>query len=151
VLAGSEVVAAASPRHSDRLRGLGAIDIIDSHAENWAQTTDRRFNAVLIAIDGTSEEAMKLVEDGGRLTSLTSDAPEPARGITTNNLYVVPDGAELARLAQLAAIGELSLEVSAVTVEEGPATEALVAAGRSRGVKFVIDFDSSSEQATSAA
>jgi NADPH:quinone reductase-like Zn-dependent oxidoreductase len=77
VLAGAQVVAAASTRHATRLRELGAIDIIDSHADNWAQTTDRRFDAVLVAADGTSEEAMKLIDDGGRLTSITSDAPDP--------------------------------------------------------------------------
>lgn len=150
-LAGAEVVAAAGVRHASRLRELGAIDIIDSHAEKWAQTTDRRFDAVLIAADGTSEEAMKLVDDGGRLTSLTSDAPEPSRGITTNNLYIRPDGVELGRLAALAAAGELSLEVSTVTPEQAPATEALVAAGRSRGVKYVIEFESPAESNGAAA
>jgi NADPH:quinone reductase-like Zn-dependent oxidoreductase len=140
VLGGAEVVAAASPRHSDRLRRLGAVDILDSHAENWAQTTDRRFDAVLIAAAGTAEEAMKLIDDGGRLTSLTSDAPEPTRGITTNDLYIVPDGADLERLAKLAAAGELSLDVTTVTAEQAPATEAVVSSGRSRGVKYVIDF-----------
>jgi NADPH:quinone reductase-like Zn-dependent oxidoreductase len=150
VLAGAEVVAAASPRHSDRLRELGAIDIIDSHADNWAQTTDRRFDAVVIAAGGASEEAMKLIEDGGRLTSLTSDAPEPARGITTNNLYVRPDGVELGRIAKLAAEGQLPLEVDSVSAEEAPATEALVAAGRSRGVKYVIDFGPTTESNSAA-
>jgi NADPH:quinone reductase-like Zn-dependent oxidoreductase len=150
VLAGAEVVAAASPRHSARLRELGAIDVIDSHAENWAQTTDRRFDAVVIAADGASEEAMKLIEDGGRLTSLTSDAPESTRGITTNNLYIRPDGVELGRIAKLAAEGQLSLEVSSVSAEQAPATEALVAAGRSRGVKYVIDFDSKTESNSAA-
>lgn len=140
VLAGAEVVAAASARHSDRLRALGAVDLVDSHAADWAQTTDRRFDAVLIAADGTSEEAMKLIVDGGRLTSLTSDAPQPSRGITTHDLYIVPDGADLERLAKLAAAGELSLDVTTVTPEQGPATEAIVASGRSRGVKYVIDF-----------
>lgn len=149
VLAGAEVVAAASPRHDDRLRKLGAVDVIDSHTANWAQTTDRRFEAVLIAADGTSEESMKLIDDGGRLTSLTSDAPAPTRGITTNNLYIVPDGADLGRIAKLAADGELPLDVTTVTPEQAPATEAIVATGRSRGVKFVIDF--SIQQGTSAA
>lgn len=150
VLAGAEVVAAASPRHSTRLRELGAIDIIDSHADNWAQTTDRRFDAVVIAAEGASEEAMKLIEDGGRLTSLTSDAPEPTRGITTNNLYIRPDGVELGRLAKLAAEGQLPLEVSSVSAEQAPATEALVTAGRSRGVKYVIDFGSKTESNSAA-
>lgn len=150
VLAGAEVVAAASPRHSTRLRELGAIDIIDSHADNWAQITDRRFDAVVIAAEGASEEAMKLIEDGGRLTSLTSDAPEPTRGITTNNLYVRPDGVELGRIAKLAAEGQLPLEVSSVSAEQAPATEALVAAGRSRGVKYVIDFGSKTESHSAA-
>ncbi|MFE4468085.1 alcohol dehydrogenase catalytic domain-containing protein [Leifsonia sp. NPDC056824] len=151
VLAGAEVVAAASPRHSDRLRKLGAVDIIDSHADDWARTTDRRFDAVLIAADGTSQEAMKLIDDGGRLTSLTSDAPEPTRGITTNNLYIVPDGADLERLAKLAAAGELTLDVTTVRAEQAPATEAIVATGRSRGVKYVIEFDTSTEAENSAA
>ena len=150
VLAGANVVAAAGARHSDRLRQLGAVDIIDSHANGWAETTDRRFDAVLIAIEGTSAEAMKLIDDGGRLTSLTSDAPDAARGITTNNLYVRPDGVDLGRLAKLAAEGELTLEVSTVSAEEAPATEALVAAGRSRGVKYVIDFRPAGERAVAA-
>jgi NADPH:quinone reductase-like Zn-dependent oxidoreductase len=142
VLAGAQVVAAASSRHAAKLRALGAEDIIDSHVDDWAQATDRRFDAVLIAADGTSEEAMKLIDDGGRLTSLTSDAPEPVRGITTANLYIRPDGPELGRLATLAAAGELPLDITSVTVEQAPAAEALVAAGQSRGVKFVIDFGS---------
>ncbi|WP_434316055.1 NADP-dependent oxidoreductase [Leifsonia sp. P73] len=149
VLAGADVVAAASPRHDDRLRKLGAVDVIDSHAENFAQTTDRKFEAVLIAADGTSEEAMKLLEDGGRLTSLTSDAPEASRGIRTNNLYIVPDGVDLERIAKLAADGELALEVTTIAPDDAPATEALVAEGRSRGAKFVIDF--STPQAQTAA
>jgi len=140
VLAGAEVVAAAAPRHNDRLRKLGAVDVIDSHAEDFAQTTDRRFEAVLIAADGPSVEAMKLIDDGGRLTSLTSDAPEPTRGITTNNLYIVPDGADLERLAKLAAAGELPLDVTTIAPDDAPATEALVAEGRGKGAKFVIDF-----------
>ncbi|GAA2056986.1 NADP-dependent oxidoreductase [Leifsonia soli] len=140
VLAGAEVVAAAAPRHNDLLRKLGAVDVIDSHAENFAQTTDRRFDAVLIAADGTSVEAMKLIDDGGRLTSLTSDAPEPTRGIATNNLYIVPDGHDLERIAKLAADGELPLDVTTITPDDAPATEELVANGRSKGAKFVIDF-----------
>ncbi|NEN07840.1 alcohol dehydrogenase catalytic domain-containing protein [Diaminobutyricibacter tongyongensis] len=140
VQAGASVVAAASPRHADRLRRLGAIDVIDSHMQGWAQTTERRFDAVLVAADGTASEAMSLLEDGGRLCSITSDAPEPARGITSNNLYIHPDGEELGKLAALAAAGKLSLEVSSVTIEQGSATAAIVAAGRSGGVKFVIDF-----------
>ncbi|NEN07797.1 alcohol dehydrogenase catalytic domain-containing protein [Diaminobutyricibacter tongyongensis] len=150
VLASAEVVAAASPRHSDRLRKLGAVDLIDSHAENWAQSTSRRFDAVLIAADGVSEEAMKLIDDGGRLTSLTSDAPEPTRGITANNLYIVPDGADLERLAKLAAAGELSLDVATVTADQGPATEAIVATGGSRGVKYVINFGTPTESKRTA-
>lgn len=151
VLAGAEVVAAASPRHGDKLRKLGAVDVIDSHADDWAQTTDRRFDAVLIAADGTSQEAMKLIDDGGRLTSLTSDAPEPTRGISTNNLYIVPDGADLERLAKLAAAGELTLDVMTVRADQAPATEAIVSTGRSRGVKYVIDFGSATGSENRAA
>lgn len=54
-----------------------------------------------------------------------------------------------ARLAALAAAGDLGLEVRSITVDEGPVTAGLVATGRSGGVKFVIEFVDASPEQTS--
>ena len=93
--AGATVVATAGPTHVDRLRGFGATEVIDSHTDGWARingrarnNTGHRFDAVLIAARGTAHAAMTLLHDGGRLCSITSDAPSPERGITTTNLCV---------------------------------------------------------------
>lgn len=141
VLAGTTVVAAAGPAHADRLRTLGAIDVIDSHLGHWAQSTNHRFDAALIAARGTASDAMSLLTDGGRLCSITSDAPPSERGITATDLYVRPDGEELARLAALTAAGVLTLRVRPVAVEHGAASAELVATGHSRGAKYVIEIE----------
>jgi NADPH:quinone reductase-like Zn-dependent oxidoreductase len=137
---GARVVAGAGRAHAERLRALGADDVIDTHVDGWAQQTDRRFDAVLIAATATSENAMGLLVDGGRLTSITSDAPPSVRGITTNDLYVQPDGRALSQLAILAAVGELSIDVQVTSIKNGIAIANEVAAGRSGGVKHVLEL-----------
>jgi NADPH:quinone reductase-like Zn-dependent oxidoreductase len=137
---GAEVVAGAGPARADQLRALGASEIIDTHVEGWARKTDRRFDAVLIAATGTAEDAIGLLVDGGRLTSITSDAPDPVRGITTSDLYVQPDGRALGGLAALAAGGELSLDVQTTSVNDAVTIADQVAAGRSGGAKYVLEL-----------
>jgi NADPH:quinone reductase-like Zn-dependent oxidoreductase len=137
---GAEVVAGAGPARADQLRALGASEIIDTHVEGWARKTDRRFDAVLIAATGTAEDAIGLLVDGGRLISITSDAPDPVRGITTSDLYVQPDGRALGGLAALAAGGELSLDVQTTSVNDAVTIADQVAAGRSGGVKYVLEL-----------
>ncbi|MGM7423095.1 NADP-dependent oxidoreductase [Cellulosimicrobium sp. CpK407] len=135
---GAEVVAGAGQSHADRLQKLGAVEVIDTHIDGWAQQTQRRFDAVLIAATGTAEDAIGLIVDGGRLTAITLDAPEPVRGITTNDLYVQPDGQALEQLAELVAAGDLEIEVQVVALHDGTSIADAVAAGRSGGVKHVL-------------
>jgi NADPH:quinone reductase-like Zn-dependent oxidoreductase len=137
---GAEVVAGAGLSHADRLRRLGALEIIDTHLDGWAQRTERRFDAVLIAATGTVEDAMTLIVDGGRLTAITLDSPEPVRGITTKDLYVQPDGRALGQLAALAAAGDLEIDVRTTPLKEGIPVADAVAAGRSGGVKHVLEL-----------
>ena len=137
---GAEVVAGAGPAHADQLRAFGADEVIDTHVGGWAQTTGRRFDAVFIAATGTAEDAITLVVDGGRLTSITSDAPDSVRGITTSDLYVQPDGPVLGELARLAAAGDLVLDVRSTPARDGIAIADQVANGRSGGVKHVLAF-----------
>jgi NADPH:quinone reductase-like Zn-dependent oxidoreductase len=137
---GAEVVAGAGPARADQLRALGAREIIDTHVEGWAGKTDRRFDAVMIAATGTAEDAIGLLVDGGRLTSITSDAPDPVRGITTSDLYVQAGGPALGELAALAAGGELSLDVQTTSINDAVTIVDRVAAGRSGGVKYVLEL-----------
>ena len=139
-LRGADIVAGAGPARADQLRALGASEVIDTHTDGWAQKSDRRFDAVLIAATGTAENAIGLLTDGGRLTSITSDAPDPIRGITTSDLYVQPDGRALGELAALAASGELRLDVQTTPIKDGAAIADQVAGGRSGGVKYVLEF-----------
>jgi len=137
---GAEVVAGAGPAHAERLRALGADTVIDTHVAGWADREDRRFDAALIAASGTSQDAIGLVVDGGRLTSITLDAPETERSITSVDLYVQPDAGALRRLAELAATGELVMGVESIPIREGIDVANRVGEGRSGGVKHVLEI-----------
>ncbi|MDX3757993.1 NADP-dependent oxidoreductase [Streptomyces sp. AK02-04a] len=136
--AGVEVTATASPSAEKRLRSLGAAEVIDYHDPAWPVGAQGRFDAALIAAAGTAATALPLIRDGGQLCSLTSDAPNPERGITSTNLYVRPDPAQLARLTTDLAQGLLRLTPEPLPLMEGPAAFARAAAGRTAGRKLVL-------------
>lgn len=136
--AGVEVTATASPSAEDRLRGLGAAEVIDYHDPAWSAHTQGGFDAALIAASGTAVMALPLVRDGGRLCSVTSDAPEPERGITSTDLYVRPDAAQLTRLTADLAQGLLRLVPEPLALREGPTALERVTAGRTAGRKLVL-------------
>ncbi|MFB8183236.1 zinc-binding dehydrogenase [Streptomyces sp. NPDC055966] len=78
------------------------------------------------------------MRDGGRLCSLTSDAPAEERGITSWDLYVEPNAAQLVQLAERAAAGTLKLAPELLPLSEGPAAFARVVTGRAGGKKIVL-------------
>jgi len=135
---GVEVTATASAAATDRLRGLGAAQVVDYHNPNWPDQVHGGFDGALIAANGTATTALPLVRDGGWLCSLTSDAPPPQRAITSTNLYVRPDAAQLARLADQLGEGTLHLTPEPFPLREGPAAFTRVAAGRAGGRKIVL-------------
>jgi len=135
---GVEVTATASASASDRLRGLGVAQVVDYHDPNWPDQVRGRFDGALTAAVGTAATALPLVRDGGRLCSLNSEAPAPQRGITSTNLYVRPDAAQLARLAEQLDEGTLHLVPEPVPLRDGPAAFTRVAAGRTGGRKIVL-------------
>ncbi len=135
---GATVVATAAARHADRLRSLGAEQVVDSHAGDWAAGVEPGFDAVLVAVTGTADQAVGLLRDGGSLCSITSDAPAGERGITSTDLYVRPDAGQLARLAADAAEGRLVLETRAVPLEAAvPFAQQVIARG-SGSPKYVL-------------
>jgi NADPH:quinone reductase-like Zn-dependent oxidoreductase len=138
VAMGVEVTATASASAADRVRGLGAVEVVDYHDPNWAGQARGGFDGALIAAIGTAAAALPLVRDGGRLCSLTSDAPPEERGITSTDLYVRPDAAQLARLAEQLGEGTLRQAPEPLPLREGPAAFTRVAAGGAGGRKIVL-------------
>ena len=135
---GATVIATAAARHADRLRALGAEQIVDSHAVDWAAHLTRGFDAVLVTAMGTAAAAMRVLRDGGRLCSITSDAPAGERNIVSTNLYVRPDAGQLRRLAVEAAEGRLTLDTRAVRLEDAPPIAQQVTTSGSGTTKYVL-------------
>ncbi|MFF4733743.1 zinc-binding dehydrogenase [Streptomyces mirabilis] len=135
---GIEVTATASAAAAERLLGLGAMEVVDYHDPNWSAKVRGGFDAALIIAAGTADAALPLVQDGGRLCSLTSDAPQEERGITSWDLYIEPNAAQLAQLAEQAAAGTLKLAPEPLPLSEGPAAFTRVVTGRAGGKKIVL-------------
>ncbi|MGI5518097.1 NADP-dependent oxidoreductase [Streptomyces sp. CA-106131] len=135
---GIEVTATASAGAAERLRGLGATEVVDYHDPNWSAKVRGGFDAALIIATGTADAALPLLRDGGRLCSVTSDAPPEERGITSWNLYVEPNAAQLAQLAEQVAAGALKLAPEPLPLSEGPAAFARVVTGQAGGKKIVL-------------
>jgi hypothetical protein len=66
-------------------------------------------HAAANAVRSGSADVVRTVRDGGRLATITADLPVARRNITMPAIQVVPDGARLGQLAQLAAQGALSI------------------------------------------
>ncbi|MDW6057160.1 NADP-dependent oxidoreductase [Streptomyces sp. FXJ1.4098] len=135
---GIEVTATASAAAAERLLGLGAMEVVDYHDPNWPAKVRGGFDAALTIATSTADAALPLLRDGGRLCSLTSDAPPEERGITSWDLYVEPNAAQLVQLAEQAAEGTLKLAPEPLPLSEGPAAFARVVTGRAGGKKIVL-------------
>ncbi|MCZ0991622.1 zinc-binding dehydrogenase [Streptomyces diastatochromogenes] len=135
---GIAVTATASAAAAERLLGLGAMEVVDYHDPNWSAKVRGGFDAALIIATSTADAALPLVRDGGRLCSLTSDAPPEERGITSWDLYVEPNATQLVQLAEQAAAGTLKLAPEPLPLSEGPAAFARVVTGRAGGKKIVL-------------
>src|ERR1051326_1246322 len=135
---GARVIATAGPRSMDRVRGYGANIIVDYHAPDW-QSRGRaasrgRLHAVANAVPGAASTLMALVDEGGRLATITGDPPSTERGIQVIDYYVHPDGAALEQIAIRFAERGLSIPLAA-TYELSTADMALADAvsGKSAG------------------
>ncbi len=97
---GATVIATGSPRSAERIRGLGASEVLDYRQPDWPERvrslTGGADAAVNAARDGAAD-AVRAVRDGGALATITSDPPDPGRGITVREVYVAPDGPRLRR------------------------------------------------------
>jgi NADPH:quinone reductase-like Zn-dependent oxidoreductase len=137
VAVGVEVTATASPHSFERLRRLGAERVVDYHSPTWTDQLGD-FDAALATAPGTAADAARLIRTGGRLCSITSDAPAATEQLVTTDLYVQPDATALAVLATQLRDGVIDLPVEVVPLEGGPAAFDRSSRGRTGGTKIVL-------------
>jgi NADPH:quinone reductase-like Zn-dependent oxidoreductase len=135
---GARIVATASTAHRDRLLSFGADEVLDYHEPDALRARAGSFDAALVAARGTATDAIDAVRAGGRLCSITSDAPPSVRGISTRNVLVQPDATALASLAQLVTGGELILAAEPSSLADAPTVFTEVIAGQAAGAKRVV-------------
>jgi NADPH:quinone reductase-like Zn-dependent oxidoreductase len=114
---GARVIATASAAKAERVRGYGASEVIDYH-DDWPalvrEITGGGAPKAVNAARGQAATTLKAVDDGGRLATITGDAPQEERGVAVSDVYVRPDGRQLAALAQMLASGVLSVPIASV-------------------------------------
>ena len=146
---GARPLGVASPGNHDYLRSLGAAEVFDYHAADWAQQVRAAVPGgvdLLFDCSGgqTRAQAIGAVRDGGRVVTIVLAGPEarPERGITVDSFAAHGDTALLEELSRLVDAGALRPQVEAALPLE-QAREALtrVAGGHTRG-KVVLRIGS---------
>jgi NADPH:quinone reductase-like Zn-dependent oxidoreductase len=114
---GARVIATASAKKAERVRGYGASEVLDYHGD-WPalvrEITGGGAPKAVNAARGQAATTLKAVADGGRLATITGDAPRDERGVAVSDVYVRPDGRQLSALAELLACGTLSVPIASV-------------------------------------
>jgi NADPH:quinone reductase-like Zn-dependent oxidoreductase len=140
---GAYVVATASARNHDYLRGLGADEIIDyehMRFEDLAPAMD----VVLDTIGGdTQERSWKTLKPGGILVSLVSPPSTDTAaklGLRQAFVFVQPHAAQLEAIADLVDAGKLKSNVETILpLSEAKRAHVLSQGGHTRG-KIVLQI-----------
>jgi len=141
---GAEVIATAGPASHERLGRLGAAHVLDYHDPDWPEQVraiggGSGVTAVANAAPGGSADAIGTVRDGGRLATITEDAPDEQRGIEISSVIVEPDGRGLGELADLLAAGKLEVSVAQTfPLDEAAAALAASTAGGAGGAVVLL-------------
>src|SRR5581483_7328464 len=133
VARGARVIATASAKKAERIRGYGASEVLD-YLGDWPalvrEITAGGAPKAVNAAPGQEATTLKTVADGGRLATITGDPPPEERGIAVSDVYVRPDGRQLSALADLLAQGRLSVPIASVRpLEQAAQALAEVVAG----------------------
>ena len=114
---GARVIATASARKAERIRGYGAEEVLDYHGDWPALVRELTGGGAARAVNAATGQAattLKAIADGGRLATITGDPPREERGVAVSDVYVRPDGRQLSALAELLADGTLSVPIASV-------------------------------------
>jgi NADPH:quinone reductase-like Zn-dependent oxidoreductase len=145
---GAYVIGTASAAKHDFVRGLGADEVVDYTAVDFAEAV-RDVDVVVDPIGGDySERSLRTLRSGGTLVSLTEliegDVRKAAseRGINADFMLVEPDRGGMLAIAKLAEDGKLRPEVAAVLpLDDAAKAHELSETGRTVGkiVLSVVD------------
>jgi NADPH:quinone reductase-like Zn-dependent oxidoreductase len=117
VARGARVIATASAKKAERIRGYGASEVLDYQGD-WPalvrEITGGGAPGAVNAARGQAATTLKALADGGRLATITGDPPREERGVLVSDVYVRPDGGQLSALAALLADGTLSVPIAFV-------------------------------------
>src|SRR6188508_3637047 len=111
---GARVIATASAKKAERIRGYGASEVLDYRGEWPAHVREITGGGApkgVNAAPGQAATTLKAVSDGGRIATITGDPPQEERGVAVSDVYIRPDGAQLSALAQLLACRALSVPI----------------------------------------
>lgn len=140
--AGAVVVASGSTRNREFVLGLGADEYIDYTRQELA-TSASEVDLAFDTVGGAATASLlDTVRPGGVLVAIASAPPEEVareRGVRTELLGMRPDARQLAQLGELAARGELRVEIAEVLpLSEVRRAHELSEAGHTRG-KIILE------------
>jgi NADPH2:quinone reductase len=138
---GARVVAVARPPNHDYLLSLGASEVFDYHAVDWAQQVRAVVPGGVDALfDGaggqTADQALDAVRDGGRAISIVLQGTplQLERGITGESFAAHGGRTRLEQLAALVDVGKLRPQAETVLpLDQAREALARVAARHTRG------------------
>lgn len=149
--AGAHVIATAGPRSAERVRSLGAAEVIDHTTTDVTAAVTEPVDVVLNLAPVTPEQLAALVtviRDGGVLVNTTVWMPAPsdeARGVRGIDLFVRSDPSQLAELVKRADAGELTIGVARrIPLAELATLHAEAATGAISGKVVVLPAPASS-------
>jgi NADPH:quinone reductase-like Zn-dependent oxidoreductase len=143
-VAGLHAIGTASAGNREFVLGLGAAQFIDYRGEDLAGVA----GAVDVAFDTvggqTTETLLPTLRPGGVLVVIAGAAPEQGaaeRGVRAQLLIMSPNAAQLARIGELVAAGDVKVEIAAVLplADVGEA-HALSESGHTRG-KIILSLE----------
>jgi NADPH:quinone reductase-like Zn-dependent oxidoreductase len=135
---GGWVIATAGPASAERVRGYGASVVLDYHQPDWQQEVRRLADGgvpvAVNAVPGAASSLVSLVQDGGRLATITGDPPPGERDIRVSNAYVSANGILLEQLAARFAQRGLAIPIDGVHgLSEAGRVLSQVVSGRAAG------------------
>ncbi|GAA2212013.1 NADP-dependent oxidoreductase [Nonomuraea monospora] len=141
----AHVIATASPRSAERVKAVGADEVIDHTTTDVTDAVTEPVDLVLNLAPVAPERLaalVTLVRDGGTLVNTTVWMPAPSdeeRGVRGIDLFVRSDADQLADLVARVSTGELRVEVAQrVALADLPALHAQAGAGELPGKTVVL-------------
>jgi NADPH:quinone reductase-like Zn-dependent oxidoreductase len=143
-LAGARVIGTGSTRNREFVLGLGADEYVD-YTEQDVREAVSGVDVVLDTVGGeTTEPLLHVLREGGILVTIAGAPPEDEareRGVRAELLIMSPSSAQLARIGDLVAEGQVRVEISELLpLAEASRAHELSESGHTRG-KIVLTVD----------